>query len=54
VPELPSHPRQKQFCAWITGGKGEAQCVAALEISPVESPIAAVRAAIAAEMIGKK
>jgi hypothetical protein len=51
---LTGHPKARRCYAWSYQDKGEAQCVTALEISPVESPITAVRAAIAAEAKGKK
>ena len=51
---LIGHPKAKRCYAWSYQDKGEAQYVTALEIPPVESPITAVRAAIAAEVKGKK
>jgi hypothetical protein len=46
---LTGHPKAKRCYAWSYQDKGETQYVTALEIPPVESPITAVRAAIAAE-----
>jgi hypothetical protein len=51
---LTGHPRAKRCYAWSYQDKGETQYVTALEIPPVESPITAVRAAIAAEAKGIK
>jgi hypothetical protein len=48
------HPKAKRCYAWSFYDKGQVQYVTALEIPPVESPITAVRAAIAAEGKGKK
>jgi hypothetical protein len=48
------HPKVKRCYAWSFQDKGEKQHVTALEIPPVESPITAVRVAIAAEARGKK
>jgi hypothetical protein len=51
---LSGHPKAKRAYAWSYTGKSETQYVTVLEIPPVESPITAVRAAIAAEVKGKK
>jgi len=51
---LTGHPKAKRCYAWSYQDKGETQYVTALEIPPVESPITAVRAAIAAEVKGNK
>jgi hypothetical protein len=51
---LTGHPKAKRCYAWSFQDKGETQYVTALEIPPVESPITAVRASIAAEAKGKK
>jgi hypothetical protein len=51
---LIGHPKAKRCYAWSYQDKGETQYVTALEIPPVESPITAVRAAIMAEVKGKK
>jgi hypothetical protein len=47
---LTGHPKAKRCYAWSFQDNGESQYVTALEIPPVESPITAVRAAIAAEV----
>jgi hypothetical protein len=46
---LGGHPKAKRCYGWSFQDKGETQYVTALEIPPVESPITAVRVAIAAE-----
>ena len=47
--DLSGHPKAKRAYAWgYPNGKGGLEVVAVLEIPPVESPITAVRAAIAA------
>ena len=51
---LTGHPKAKRCYAWSYQDKGETQYVTALEIPPVESPIKEVRAAIAAEVNGKR
>lgn len=51
---LTGHPKAKRCYAWSYQDKGETQYVTALEIPPVESPITAVRAAIAAEVNAKR
>ena len=43
------HPKAKRCCAWSYQDNGETQYVTVLEIPPVESPITAVRVAIAGE-----
>ena len=52
--DLTNHPKAKRCYAWSFQDGGEKRYVTALEIPPVESPITAVRAAIAAESKGKK
>jgi hypothetical protein len=47
---LTGHPKAKRCYAWSFQDKGETRYVTALEIPPVESPITAVRASIAAEV----
>jgi hypothetical protein len=47
---LTEHPKAKRCYAWSYQDKGETPYVTALEIPPVESPITAVGAAIAAEV----
>jgi hypothetical protein len=49
---LSGHPKTKRCYAWSFMEKGEPQYVTALEIPPVELPITAVRAAIAAQQKG--
>ena len=51
---LTGHPKAKRCYAWSYQDRGETQYVTALEIPPVESPITAVRAAIAAEVKERK
>ena len=47
--DLTGHPKAKRAYAWgYPNGKGGLEVVAVLEIPPVESPVTAVRAAIAA------
>lgn len=48
--DLTGHPKAKRAYAWgYPNGKGGLEVVAVLEIPPVESPVTAVRAAIAAQ-----
>ena len=51
---LTGHPNVTRCYAWGFQDKGESQYSITLEIPPVESPITAVRAAIGAEIRGKK
>lgn len=48
--DLANHPKAKRAYAWgYPNGRGGLEVVAVLEIPPVESPVTAVRAAIAAQ-----
>lgn len=51
---LTGHPKAKPCYAWSFQDNGEMQYATAREIPPVESPITAVRLAIAAEVREKK
>ena len=51
---LAGHPKAKRYYAWSFQDNGETQFITALEIPAVESPITAVRVAIAAEARRKK
>jgi hypothetical protein len=47
---LTGHPQAKRAYAWgFANGQGGLEVVAVLELPPVDSPVAAVRAALAAQ-----
>jgi len=53
--DLDQHPAADQCYAWgYQDDAGELQCVAVLRVSPVESPVTAIRAYILAQQEGRK
>jgi hypothetical protein len=51
---LTGHPKPKRCSIWSYQNNGKTQYAVTMEIPPVESPQAAVKVAIAAEVRGKK